>query len=153
MSSSTPEVSRAQGAPAGSWITFAAAMMVLSGAFDVIWGITAIAHREVFNSARTNVLDVDYTASGWVAIVVGAAVLGLGVMVYRGAFWACQLAIWLAVFSAVGNLLQLGAYPLWSTLIIVLDVLVIWAISVHGPDMFPDSPPPRGIVRTAGDPL
>lgn len=144
---------QAMGGRAGRWLTFAALVLILSGAFDVIWGITALAHREVFRPARANVIDVGYAASGWVAIVVGGAVLATGLFVYAGRFWACQLAIWLAVFSAIANLLEIGAYPVWSTLVIGLDVLVIWAISVHGPDMFPDSPPPRGIVRTAGDAL
>ena len=33
------------------------------------------------------------------------------------------------------NLLVLGAYPVWSVIIIVLNVLVIYAITVHGQEL------------------
>jgi hypothetical protein len=41
----------------------------------------------------------------------------------------------LACLSVIGNLLVIGAYPIWSTIVIALDVLVIWAITVHGQEM------------------
>jgi hypothetical protein len=34
--------------------------------------------------------------------------------------------------SALVNVAFLSAYPIWSTLMIVIDLLVIWAITVHG---------------------
>ena len=32
-------------------------------------------------------------------------------------------------------MLFLPAYPIWSTIMIAIDVLVIWAVTVHGSEM------------------
>ena len=40
-----------------------------------------------------------------------------------------------AVISATLNLLFIGAYPVWSTIIIAVDVIVIYAIVVHGREL------------------
>jgi hypothetical protein len=38
----------------------------------------------------------------------------------------------IAVVSALVNVAFLSAYPIWSTIIIAMDVLVIYALAVHG---------------------
>jgi hypothetical protein len=38
------------------------------------------------------------------------------------------------VLSAIANLLFIPYYPFWS-LIITLDIFVIWAIAAHGGDL------------------
>ena len=40
-----------------------------------------------------------------------------------------------AIISAVLNFMWLPYYPVWSLLIIALDVFVIWALTVHGRDV------------------
>jgi hypothetical protein len=37
--------------------------------------------------------------------------------------------------SALLNIGFLSAYPIWSTIMIAIDVLVIWAVMVHGREM------------------
>lgn len=41
------------------------------------------------------------------------------------------------VVSAIVNIGLLAAYPAWSAIMIALDVLVIWAVTVHGREMKP----------------
>lgn len=41
----------------------------------------------------------------------------------------------LAGLSAIVNLAYIAAYPLWSITIIALDVLVIYALAVHGGEL------------------
>jgi hypothetical protein len=38
----------------------------------------------------------------------------------------------LAVISAILNLAFISAYPLWSVIVIAIDVIVIYALAVHG---------------------
>jgi hypothetical protein len=40
-----------------------------------------------------------------------------------------------AVISAVFNFAWLPYYPVWSTIVIALDVFVIWALTAHGRDI------------------
>jgi hypothetical protein len=36
------------------------------------------------------------------------------------------------VISALANLAFMSAYPIWATIVIAADVLVIYALAVHG---------------------
>jgi hypothetical protein len=42
------------------------------------------------------------------------------------------VGIILAVLSAIANFLFIPYYPVWSLLIIAVDVFIIWALAVHG---------------------
>ena len=41
----------------------------------------------------------------------------------------------MALLSSVINLAFLAAYPIWSVMMIAVDILVIWALTVHGSEM------------------
>jgi hypothetical protein len=41
----------------------------------------------------------------------------------------------LALISAVVNLIFIAAYPAWSIIIIAVDVLVIYALTMHGAEL------------------
>jgi hypothetical protein len=43
----------------------------------------------------------------------------------------------LAVVSALVNAAFLAASPVWSTIMIALDILVIWALTFHGREVRP----------------
>jgi len=55
--------------------------------------------------------------------------------VMAGAMWARVLGIAFAVISAIINLAFMAAYPVWGIIIIALDVVVIYALAVHGREM------------------
>jgi hypothetical protein len=69
-----------------------------------------------------------HLALGLIAVVTSIGVLA-------GRMWARVTGIVLAVISAVVNLAFLPAYPIWSTTLIVTDVLVIYALTVHGSEV------------------
>ena len=80
-------------------------------------------------------VHVDYTAWGWTHIVGGLVVAFAGGYLFSGRTWARVVAVVVAVLSSFVNLAFLAAYPLWSAIMITLDVLVIWAVIVHGDEM------------------
>ncbi|MDX6324546.1 MAG: hypothetical protein QOK15_900, partial [Nocardioidaceae bacterium] len=53
----------------------------------------------------------------------------------RGQMWARIVAVAVAFLSCLVNIAFLSAYPIWSTIMIAIDVLVIWAVMVHGREM------------------
>jgi len=57
------------------------------------------------------------------------------VFLFQGALWARVVGIAVAALSAVLNFMWLPYYPIWSILIIAVDVLVIWALTAHGRDI------------------
>jgi hypothetical protein len=46
--------------------------------------------------------------------------------------WGRTVGIILAVVSAVANMVFISAYPVWSLIVIALDVIVIHALAVPG---------------------
>ncbi|ANP72433.1 DUF7144 family membrane protein [Cryobacterium arcticum] len=118
------------------WIVFAGVMMLMMGAFHVIQGLVALFQDTYYLVGSEGlVVQVDYTTWGWVHTILGAVVILAGVALLAGQMWARVVAIILAFASAMVNIAFLGAYPLWSITMIAIDVLVIWAVSVHGKEM------------------
>ena len=66
--------------------------------------------------------------TGWGGMATGAALSS-------GATWARLVAVIVVVLNLVAQLVVMPAYPFWAMLIIAVDVLVIWAIIVHGEEL------------------
>ncbi len=118
------------------WIAFAGTMMVLLGSFHVIQGLVAVFKDDYFVVGKSGlIVNVDYTTWGWVHIIGGLIIAGAGVALFTGKFWARTVGVLLAMVSAIVNISFLSAYPIWSTIMITVDILVIWALTVHGNEM------------------
>ncbi len=132
----TSSGSRAKAAePTGwlGWIFFAAVMMVMIGIFHVIQGFVALFKDSYYVVAKSGlVVQLDYTQWGWVHIFWGALILIAGLALMSGQMWARVVGIVLAVVSFFANAAFLAAYPIWSIIIMTMDVLVIYALTVHG---------------------
>jgi hypothetical protein len=61
------------------------------------------------------------------------AVAGLGVL--AGQTWARVVGVIFALLNATAQMLFIPAYPFWALAVIVLDVLVIWALTAHGGEL------------------
>jgi len=118
------------------WIAFAGVMMILLGFFHGIQGLVALFDDQKFLVTDSGlVVSVDYTAWGWVHLVGGVIVVLAGISLFAGRMWARIVGVVIALLSAVVNISFLFAYPIWSTIMIALAVLIIWAITVHGSEM------------------
>ena len=78
------------------------------------------------------VVSVDYTTWGWIHLLLGVVAAAAGLAVMAGRMWGRTVGIILAVISAIVNMLFIAAYPVWSIIIITLDVIIIYALAVHG---------------------
>jgi hypothetical protein len=118
------------------WISFAGVLMVLVGVFHIIDGLVALFEDDYFLVGRSGlVVNVDFTAWGWVHLIAGAVIVVAGCVVFTGKVWARAIGVLLAMASAIVNVGFLAAYPLWSATMITIDMLVIWALTVHGGEM------------------
>jgi hypothetical protein len=130
-----PDYSDRRAQPTGwvGWVVFSGIMMIMLGMFEAIIGFVALFKEDYFVVPRSGlVISVDYTTWGWVHLLLGLVALLAGFCVLVGQMWARVVGIILAVVSAVANVAFLAAYPIWSTIVIVVDVLVIYALAVHG---------------------
>ena len=111
---------------------FGGIMLVLAGGFHVLAGFVAIFNDAYWAVASSQlVVSVDYTAWGWLHLVLGAVALVAGGGILRGQQWARVLGVGLAVLSALVNLAFMAASPVWAFLVIGLDILVIHSLLVH----------------------
>jgi hypothetical protein len=118
------------------WIAFASSMMILLGSFQAIQGFVAIFDEGFYHTTESGlVVNIDYTAWGWTHLLLGVLIAISGVGVLLGNLAARTVAVIVVALSAIVNLLFIEAYPLWSIIIITVDVLVIYAIVVHGREL------------------
>ena len=113
-------------------IAFAATMLTLIGVFQAIAGLVAIFNDEFYVVARNYTFDLDVSAWGWIHLILGAGVLAAAFGLFSGATWAAVVTIVIAVLSGIANFFFIPYYPLWSILVIALDVWVIWAVTRPG---------------------
>jgi hypothetical protein len=118
------------------WVVFASFMMFLLGAFQAIQGLVALFEDGFYLVTAGNlVVDVNYNVWGTVHLILGVLLLLSGAGVLTGNLAARTVGVILAGLSALANLLFIEAYPLWSIIIIAVDVLVIYALTVHGREL------------------
>lgn len=117
------------------WVYFAGFMAMVLGGLQVIDGLTAIFKKSYFVVTQTHILVFDYRSWGWISLILGIIIFMAGYELFRGAVWARVAAIFLAALSILANMAFMDAYPLWSIMIIVIDVLIIYALLVHGDEL------------------
>ncbi|MFB9565395.1 DUF7144 family membrane protein [Saccharopolyspora hordei] len=120
--------------PPSGWLAFAGSMLGLLGVFNVITGLTALLRPGYFLVDTSRLLAFDYTAWGVIWLVLGVLQLVAGAGAVLGRGWARFIGIDLAALCAIGHLVFLTAFPLWSVLVIALSVLVIYGLVVRSPE-------------------
>jgi hypothetical protein len=116
-------------------IMFAGIMMVMNGIFSAIAGIVALAKEDFYVVLPNYVVELDATTWGWIHLIVGVVVALAGFSVLTGKTWARVIGILVVSLSAIANFAFIPYYPIWSLLIIAIDVVVIWALAAHGREM------------------
>ena len=118
------------------WIVFASMMMLVVGTFQVFAGFVALLNDDYFVVRQRKLLvDMSYTAWGWTHLVIGAVAVVAGIALLAGQMWARVVGVAMALVSSVVSLGFVSAYPVWAVIVIYLDVLVIYAIAVHGQEL------------------
>jgi ABC-type uncharacterized transport system permease subunit len=79
-----------------------------------------------------------YTAWGWIHLALGVLVLVVIAGVSYALTWARVCAVVIASLSAIAQFGFMSAHPWWATLVIVMNILVIYAVTVHGGEPEPE---------------
>jgi hypothetical protein len=117
------------------WVFFAGIMMILSGIFEIMYGLTALLKHTFYAVTSSHLLVFNYTSFGWIDLAIGVLILLAGVSVLHGSTWARVVGVILASLSAIGSLSFVNAQPIWSIIVITIDVLVVYALVVHGGEL------------------
>ncbi len=117
------------------WAAFAGLLMVLTGFFQVLVGISAIVRNTVYFVGPYNILSVDIANWGWLHLLLAILLLGAGLSVLKGNAYGRVVGVILAAISAVVNMAFIPAYPVWSILVMIIDIVIIYALVVHGGEL------------------
>lgn len=115
--------------------SIAAAVLLLAAAvLSLLAGVSAVAADELFVEGPDYIWQFSVTTWGWIHIVLGALLVITAIALMTGATWARITAVFMAGLSIIGNFMWIPYYPLWSIVVIALDVVVIWAVSTWQPE-------------------
>jgi hypothetical protein len=117
---------------ASGWRRFAATIMFIASAANVMWGVAALAGDRHFHSGE--LLYGSLSMWGAILLVIAALQLLTGALVLGRHVLGAVLGIGIASISLLVQLMAIGAYPIWSVIVIVIDGLVIYGLAMHGTD-------------------
>ena len=120
------------GIPRGGWVTLAGVVLLVAGILNVLAGIVAIERDHGFPA--DDLLFGDTTALGATWILIGAIEAIAGILVLRRWVFGQFLGIMVAGLNAFWHFLFIGADPARSIVLIAVDGVIVYALTVHGED-------------------
>lgn len=112
----------------------AAIMLLVSGTLSILRGIAGVTEDEIFLIPSEYSYQFDVSTWGWIHLALGVLLVAVALGMMMTATWARIFAYCLAALSIIANFLSLPYYPWWSIIVIVVDLIVIWAIASWNPE-------------------
>ena len=114
------------------WVVFAATLLVLIGCLHMLQGLVALFDEGIMvTSRKDDLLLVDIDVWGGIMLVWGLLLAGTGVALAYGSSFARVFSIFLAFVSVILQIGFLSAYPIWSAIVIALNIFVIYALTAR----------------------
>ena len=112
-------------------VAFAGIMLALIGFMDILQGVTALFNDEYFAVRGGELLVFDFTTWGVITLIWGGMLVAAGFGLLSGRGGARVFAIVVVFVNMIVQIAFLAAYPIWSTIIIALDVFVLYALTAR----------------------
>jgi hypothetical protein len=115
------------------WIGFAGILMLVIGALDFFEGLIALIRDNYYAITGSGFLVVDLTTWGWIMVFWGAILVLVGLGLLAGQSWARWVSIFFVILNIFAQLGFVGgsAYPLWALTILVLNIIVLYALTAR----------------------
>jgi hypothetical protein len=121
-------------ASSSGWATFAGYLMIVAGVFQIMAGLVALFKSDLYVASANQLFIFDYSQWGWVHIAIGSILALSAYSLFAGRMFGRVVAITIATLSALANFAFIWAYPAWSIMIIVMDVLIIYGVAMGNND-------------------
>jgi|ERR687897_1081739 hypothetical protein len=116
------------------WTVFAGMVLFIVGSLDALWGLAAILNDDIVIVGGQGALVADITLWGWVHLLLGSAMALTGLGLFAGSSGARWLAVIFVAVNAIAQIVWFPAAPLWAFLIIILDITIIYQLTVRWED-------------------
>ncbi len=114
------------------WVYFASVMIFIAGSIQLLAGFVALFKDDFYLTTTHGLIAFDYSQWGWIQILLGLCTVAVSWAIATGKFWGRLIGIGLAVLNLIANVAFMPAYPIWSIIVITVDMLVIYALTMHG---------------------
>jgi hypothetical protein len=125
------EASYQETGPQGMALGFtvmASVLMMVSGVWAFFEGLAAIIRGSWFVVAPHYVYDMSAVGWGWIHLILGVLIAAAGVALLRDMLWARITGVVLASLITIANFVFIPYYPVWSIVLIALNLFIIWAL-------------------------
>lgn len=114
------------------WWVFAGILLLVAGVLNIIWGIAAIGDAKFFTAHGTFIISSLHTW-GWILLILGVLEMVAAFSLFSGGEFGRWFGVFVGSLNAIGALLSIPAYPLWSLAIFALSIIIIYKL-VEGPE-------------------
>jgi hypothetical protein len=115
----------------GGWLLYAGIMVLVAGTLNVIWGIAAIDNANFFVEDQRYIFE-DLNTMGWVVLIIGVIQLISAFSIWAGGEFGRWIGIIGATLGAIGALLSIPGFPLWSVCVFGLNILILYGLAAYG---------------------
>jgi hypothetical protein len=115
----------------GGWLMFAGIMVLIAGTLNCIWGFAAIDDANFFIEDQRYIFE-DLNTMGWVILIIGVIQIIAAFSIWSGGEFGRWIGVFAASLSAIGALLSIPGFPLWSVCVFFIDVLIIYGLVAYG---------------------
>lgn len=110
-------------------VVIAALWLGLSALFNLTYGFGALVRLHL---AHEHYMFGILHSSGWISIILGVLQLAVAAMALMGNQLARWLGVALLTLNAIDQKFFIGTYPFWSAVILLFDVISIYALCRYG---------------------
>jgi hypothetical protein len=112
-----------------SGVVFAAGLVLTTGSLHFIWGLTALTKARYFDAH--GLLTQSLSTWGWIYLVIGVMQIAVAAMIFTNKPWGYALGMFGAFLSIMVDFLTVGAYPIWSVILMVLSFIVFFQLATN----------------------
>ena len=113
------------------WATFAGCIMFIVGSLDALWGLGGILNDDVVIVGGQGAIIANVTLWGWVHLILGALIAVTGIGLITGNTAARWAGVLFVSVNAISQIVWFPAAPLWAFLLILLDVIILYQLTVR----------------------
>jgi hypothetical protein len=119
------------------WSFFAAVVLILVGAMNIITGFIALFDDNYLINTAGGMFVFDPTGWGFTVLIIGVLLVLAGFSILKGSLYGRIIGVLAAGLSAIAQISTIRPYPIWSMIVIFISVMVIYALTVHGDELKP----------------
>mgnify|MGYP003346088351 CR=1 FL=1 len=112
-----------------SWVDFAGVMLAIAGFFQMIFGAAVLSDSTFLIN---KILYGNMESWGWAYLITGLALLATAWFVFQRNKYAEVFGVVVAVISLFINASVIAYQPIWSAIVVIVDVLIIYGLVAHG---------------------